>query len=316
MVKRMFRVECINTDITPKKYPAMNSHASVWNLVAPGVHESLDWIQIDGKYVVSLGAHFTHQYALLSKTHSISYSTAHEICRYLSFLLDTPVTTNIGLKVRDYKNDLRGLRRILRLRGEYFRDDRDLQRILSEQFALVAESRGQFTHYLPVEPENNGLVLAFDLPTDKHLSDALVAYQQALFSVDPVGEILNFWRVLEATSRSPEERRSLLSALGSTRMLPVQCSKFDLLEGRKFFNLISKQKRFIASYVKQLIARHGSAEKVVDFLYHQRRNPSAHAAENVLRVGSGASLSELHHDAILLKLLARLSIERYYAATA
>lgn len=116
----MYRVERINKDIAPTRNPAIHSLASLWNLVAPGVREELSWIQVDGKYIVSLGAHFTHQYTLLSKVHPIPYPLAHEICAYLSFLLDTPITPNIGVKAPDYKKDLRGIRRVLRLRGEVF----------------------------------------------------------------------------------------------------------------------------------------------------------------------------------------------------
>ncbi len=308
----MYRTEPIDPAITPKRNPAVDSLASAWNLVT-GIHGELSCIQIDRKYVVSLGAHFLHADVLLSKKYGISFATARRICNYLTYLFDSPVIATLSLKKADCDRELRGLSRVFQNRGEVVCTYQDIQKLLSEQHELVAATRGQFVRYLPVVPKNNGRVLAFDLPADSHLADALLAYQQATFSIDPVGEILNYWRVLEATSRSVPERRALLGALASTRLQPVVCSSdFDLGE-TKIFNLITRQKRFIASHVKRLVARYGSPTKVIDFLYHHRRNPSAHAEEGALGSDSSAPLRELYYDALLLKLLARLSVERYYS---
>ncbi|HEY5956509.1 MAG TPA: methylamine utilization protein MauJ [Polyangiaceae bacterium] len=309
---QMYRIEAIDRNIAPKRHPSLRSLKSIWNVVAPGVFEELSWIQVDRKYILSFGAHFTHECVLLSLDERISYATAHDTCRYVSYLLDSPVAPNIALKRADYEIELRGIRRLLRLRGEVFSNDVDVQKLLSEQVDMVAVLRGQYMHFLPVPPRNNHRVLAFDLPRDPHLVDALVAYQQGLLSVDPIGEILNFWRVLEATSRTPTRRRALLRNLTSTRLLPVTCSNRYDPKGFKYFNLVAKQKRFIEPYIAQLIQIHGSPENVVDFLYQHRRNPSAHGERNVLRAGSGVSLATLHYDAILVKLLARRSIEQYY----
>ena len=80
------------------------------------------------------------------------------------------------------------------------------------------------------------------------------------------------------------------------------------------FGLIPKYKRYIRNHYQRLLGASGSNQAVVGFLYRLRRNPSAHAAWDALGVSVGTSLADLHNDALLLKCLARLSVQRYYDA--
>ena len=107
-MKRMFRTEPIDWEICPRHHPRLAELAGVWGLIAPGLYEEGSCIQVDGRFLVSIGAHFTHDYALLSKGHPISYFTAIEICDCLSFLFDTPIDVGIGLKEREAKKTFAG----------------------------------------------------------------------------------------------------------------------------------------------------------------------------------------------------------------
>lgn len=310
-MKLTYRTEPPNRAIVPTRHPDLKSLVSIWNLVAPGLYEELSFIQIDCKYIVSLGAHFTHANALFSIAHPIGYQLASEICSHLSFMFDTPITTDIGFKKRDRVGDLRALRRILRMQGYRSMSDAEVQQIFTEKHEFMASAGDNYIRVLPFVPSEQKNVLAFDLCLEQHLADAMLAYQQALFSIEPAGQILNYWRVLEATSRSATQRRSLLSDLATAKLQPVKAVN-RLNVNDKPINLISRYNRFIAPHIRKLIATHGSPEGVMDFLYHHRRNPSAHGERNVLRVAGTTTLSEIYCDAMLLKLLARLSIQRYF----
>ena len=310
-MKRMFRTEPIDLGICPRRNPDINGLPSVWSLVAPALYEEKSCIQVDRKYIVSLGAHFTHANALLSKAHRINYFTAVEICNYLSFLFDTAIDVGLSLKDRDAKAAFRGLSRYFRLKGFPVSDVKDVQRLIAEPKALVATCEDDWQRLFPVEPRNNGQVLAFDLPKNPRLKNALVAYREALLSVDPVGHVLNYWRVLEATSNTKAKRTALLHDLFSSRLQGVLCIEWKR-EGAQHFNLMARYKRLVRPHYRRLKQLHGTNESIINFFYKSRRNPSAHANTDVLRANATTELRDLYYDALLLKLLARLSVQRFF----
>ena len=312
-MRRMFRTEPIDLRICPTTHPRIRGLPGIWELIAPALYEEGSCIQVDRKYIVSIGAHFTHGYALLSKKYTIGYCTAIEVCNYLSFLFDTAIDVGIGMNEREAKRAFRGLSRYFRLRGVPISDYRDVQHAFSESRGIVASVEDNWLRVFPVSPDDNGRFLAFDLPTDAHLKNALVAYRQALFCVEPVGQILNYWRVVEATT-SVAERAALFANVFHSRLQGVAARRWIPAERIQFANLVSRYKSFLRMHYTRLLARHGSDEAMAYFFFKHRRNPSAHAKSDVLQIDHGTSIHDLVYDALLLKLVARFAVQRYYDA--
>lgn len=308
----MFRIETINTSICPKRSPSLHSLTSVWEVIAPALRDEGSCIQISGKYILSLGAHFTHQHALLSKINKIDYLTAIDICNAVSFLFDSPIDVGMSLKEADAKKALKGVRPFLQLKGVLVRDLVDIQKSLAERVEWIAHTADNFQRLLPIAPSNNGKILAINLSTRKTVINALVAYRQALFSIDPAGEILNYWRVLEAVTSSSSSRVQLLDRLFQTQMFPILGYHRYRIERHKPINLVSRYKRAAKRHFARLRKLHGSTDEVMQFLYKSRRCPSAHASRDVLRADETTHLHDLFGDALLLKCLARLAIQESY----
>ena len=203
-MKLMYWSEPIDLDICPPRQPSIRSLRSAWDLVFPAMRDELSCIQVSGKYIVSLGAHFARQHVLLSKKHPIDYLTAQEVCNLLSFIFDAVVDVGVSLNPSDAKNSFSGLVQYFRMKGITLRDLRALQTHLAMPKAVVEEilMNDGYQRLLPREPLNDGKFMACQLPTDLHLRDALLTYRLALLSVDPTGAILNYWRVLEATTKT------------------------------------------------------------------------------------------------------------------
>jgi hypothetical protein len=272
------------------------------------MHEERDIIQISGKYVVSIGAHWTHAYALIAKSEVLDYYAALEICDLLSFVFDSIVTVGVALRPKSNRNVVNKLRPYFKLLGVRVGDARELQQLVVEATGMLAQSDGGGMMMRAFPPGPRELVLGMDLPKTARLRDALFVYRQALVSVDPAGAILNYWRVLEA-STTISQRCRLLDELFSTRLAPVWCQ--DSGSGaRTIFNIIPRYKRLARRHYERLIARHGSGPAVMDFFYSKRRCPSAHAKRDVLRVEASSPLAELYFDSLLLKCLARLAIQK------
>jgi hypothetical protein len=307
---KLYRNEKIDPTICPtKRNIPLESLRTIWNLVWPSMHDERSVIQVSGKYVVSIGAHWDHNQALIAKSETIDYYTALEVCDLLSFVFDSIVALDVALRPTKNRNIANGLKPYFRLFGYTTTDPRELQRLVIEPVGMVGESDGGLLQrILPPLPGSEHLAVGIDLPRTSRLRDAVFAYRQALLAVDPAGAILNYWRVLEATTNSKAQRQALMPRLFPTRLSPVWCVEW--VKGRRpAFDLIPRYKRFLRPHYRRLVARHGSPAEVVDFLYYMRRCPSAHAKTDVLRPGATSPLAELYSDALLMKCLARLAIE-------
>ena len=284
--------------ICPRRNPSIRSLASVWAIVAPALHDELSCVQISGKYIFSLGAHFTHRPVLLSKIHKIDYLTAVEICNALSFLFDTAIDVGMSIKKADARKALSGVGRFLQLRGKHPKGIWDIQRLLSERVEWIAQASDDFQRLLPIDPSSNGRFLAIDLPKSHAVTNALVAYRQALVSIDPAGEILNYWRVLEALVPTKPDRTLLLDRLFRTRMFPVRAYQGSFFGGPNNLNLVARYKRAAKQHFERLRLSHVSTDGVMEFLYKNRRCPSAHASTDVLCANHTTQLADLFGDAL------------------
>lgn len=315
-MKLMYALQTIDLDICPKRNCQIEDLVSLWNLSCPALYEEKSCIQISNKYIVSIGAHFTHERALLSKKEKIDYSTAIEVCNLLSFLFDTVVSVDFAFNSEDTKNTFNAL-------SEYFQvigyDNLDsympIERHISSANDSISSINDGYLRYLPIVPEKNKF-LSCDLPTDRKLIDALFTYRQALLCVEPSGAILNYWRVLEAVAgikqAIKQQEFTLFDELFSTQLQPVIAFETATTEQQEF-DLILRYKNYIKNHYYELLKEHGSNKEVINFLYKFRRCPSAHAETNILKIDHDIQLSSLYKDTMLLKLLARLAIQKYYS---
>lgn len=315
----MYALQTINLDICPKSNCQIEDLVSLWNLLCPALYEERSCIQISNKYIVSIGAHFTHERALLSKTEKIDYFIATEICNLLSFLFDTIVSVDFAFKSKDTENTFNDLSEYFQITGHGNLDSyMPIERHLSSANDNISELNDGYLRYLPIIPEKNKF-LSCDLPTNSKLIDALFTYRQALLCVEPSGAILNYWRVLEAVTNIKQAIKrqnfalfTLLDELFCTEIQPVIAFSNFTTE-RQEFDLVLKYKNYIKSHYHELLKKHGSSQGVINFLYRFRRCPSAHAEGNILKVDNNTQLAFLYKDALLLKLLARLAIQKFYS---
>ena len=317
-MKLMYALQTINLEICPKRNCSIEDLVSLWNLLCPALYEEKSCIQVSNKYVVSIGAHFMHERALLSKTEKIDYFTAIEVCNLLSFLLDTIVSVDFAFQSEDTKNTFNELSEYFQVIGHgNLNSYMPIERHLSSANDSISDLNDGYLRYLPIVPEENKS-LSCDLPTDRKLIDALFAYRQALLCVEPSGVILNYWRVLEAVTdikqaiKHKQQEFTLFDELFSTQMQPVIAFETATTEQQEF-DLILKYKNYIKSYYYELLEEHKSSKEVIKFLYDHRRCPSAHAERNILKIDNNTQLSSLYKDALLLKLLARLAIQKFYS---
>lgn len=314
-MKLMYSSELINLDICPKINCQIGDLVSLWNISCPPIYEEKSCIQISNKYIVSIGAHFTHQRALLSKQEKIDYFTATEICNFLSFLFDTIVSLDFAFKSEDTENIFIDLSEYFQVIGhEYIGGSisMPIERHLSSANDYIADLNDGYMRYLPIVPEQ-GKFLSCDLPTDERLVNALFTYRQALLSVEPSGAILNYWRVLESVANTKQKRLKLLENLFCTPMQPVIAFQTGNPTENEEFDLVLKYKNYIKIHYSELLNEYMSNKEIMNFLYKLRRCPSAHAEKNILKIDNKTQLSSLYKDALLLKLLARLAIQKLYS---
>jgi hypothetical protein len=285
-----------------------------WGIVMPNMPDDGDCLQIDRKYVLSLGAHFTHTSVVLSAKYEVGYIEAIQIANLMSYLFDTLCDLtfpNDEKKSRKYRS---GIKSYLRMLGfatdsKYYTSEHRIAEIYETISTHIGDS---YTRVLPFDLYGDiSRCCSCDLPRNSRLQRAFAVYRQALLSVEPQGKILNYWRVLEAVT-DLGARYQLISKFLEDRLCPVKCFPVDHHPGLKPFNLIQRYKRAVKQYFKKLVKTHGSPKKVLDHLYKRRRNPCAHAHSDILEVTHDVSLVSLYRDALLLKYLSRCAIERFW----
>lgn len=290
---------------------------SAWAVIMPQMYDVIDCLQIGKKYVLSIGAHDTHQILLLSVEYKASYLEVVEIANLLSYLFDTVCHIGYPDRKSETKTYLKGLRPYFKLVGcptsrkFYTIEDR-----IAEIFELANEIAGD--GYLRILPYNSyadrrSRCCSCDLPSDKKLKRALVVYRQALLSIEPQGMILNYWRVLEATT-TKSERYQLIRTFLQDRVKPIKCfHPMESDEKHRYFNIIPRHRKAVRRYFEKLLKAHKTPDNILDHLYKNRRCPSAHAQTNILEVTKDVSLVSLYSDALLLKYLSRCAIERLWS---
>lgn len=289
---------------------------TAWGVIMPQMYDVGDCIQIDKKYLLSIGAHDTHQILLLSAKYTISYLRIMEIANLISYLFDTICYIGFPDDEDEIKTYFKGLHFYFKLIGHpTWRDRITVEERISNIFELSNEIAGD--GYLRLLPYNlyadpQSRCCSCDILNNVRLKRALAVYRQALLSTEPQGMILNYWRVLEAVT-SKSERYDLIRTFLQDRLKPIKCFKpFPPGSSQKPFNLISRYRRSIKGYFSRLLQTHNTPDSILDHLYKNRRNPSAHANTDILEVTTNVSFVSLYRDALLLKYLSRCAIERFW----
>jgi len=300
-----------NEDIHPT---SPDDVLSSWELKAVSLEDSGEVIEIDGSYILSLGAHVSHTPLLMSTKQSLHYGRAFEICNVLTYLTDSPIHLRYGEKT-DVESLFKGMKSYLSLMGfDCLANEYSLQDKIAERYELISETADDdFRRLMPFSTFATSFVTAFDIPRDASLRRAFYAYRQGIFSVDPQGAILNYWRALEPITNK-QQRYEIFDTFESVRLRPVYSRRLPTRrKSTKKFNLLRRYRDYLSKYVSNLQRHYGSRSIILDHLYANRRCPSAHARDNILQIGDDVTLVTLFNDALLLKYIARCAVEIYWS---
>ena len=292
-----------------KLYPTSpNDLESNWLVIAPSLSDSLDCVEIDNKYLLSIGAHASHTILLFSKNENLNYLNAVKISNILSYLLDTVIHVGVPDNKDAIKKHYKGLTSYFKLKGITFNDEFSLERKMAEKYEIIDDIVGDFHSRVITNKQFIGnKSFGLDLPKSDKIERAIMAYKQGILSFEPYGQILNYWRVLEAIT-SIKERCKLFENFYSIRLNPVYA--YDSYSNREIINLIPTYKKYIKPYYKKLIYIHGNSNNLSNFFYKNRRCSTAHNKHDSLQETDNVTLASLYKDAFLLKIIARCAIEK------
>ena len=288
-----------------------------WYVVMPQLFDAIDCVQIGSEYVLSIGAHDTHTNLLLSVSHRATVQDIRQIENIISYIFDAPCLLTFPKNKRSALAYYRGLKKYFDLIGHRsFSNFNTVENHLAEIWETVGTlvSDG-YLRVLPRERIRNPDARCWtcDRPHDLRLNRAIAVYRQALISPEPQGMILNYWRTLEAVT-TKAQRYSIAQSLKTHRLKAVRVfDPYNTSRARDTaFNLMAKYRRHVLIYFRRLVSTHGSPSNVIDHLYMNRRNPSAHAEHSILDLSGNITLLSLYEDALLLKYICRCAVESYW----
>lgn len=287
---------------------------SSWELKAAFLEDSGEVVEINGNHILSVGAHASHTCLLMSTRQKLQYDRAFEICNVLTYLFDSPIHLKYGdgTQVRSL---FRGMRPYINLIGfDCLANDYLFQDKITERYELVSEAAGDgFMRLLPFRTFATSSVTAFDIPNKPCLQRAFHAYRQGVFSVDPEGAILNYWRALEPITNK-QQRYEILDTFESICLQPIYSQRLSIRrKSTRKFNLLRRYRDYLSEYVSGLEDIIGPRSTILDHLYFNRRCPSAHATDDILQIEDDVNLVTLFNDALLLRYMARCAIENYWS---
>jgi hypothetical protein len=265
--------------------------------------------------VLSLGAHDTHANLLLSASHTGSVQDIRQVENLISYVFDIPCLLTFPNSSRFASTYYKGLKQFFAFVGHRTHPQvYSVEHRLAEIWETVGNVASDgYMRLLPrkVIRDPRKMCWTCEWPSDCRFNRAIAVYRQALLSPEPQGMILNYWRALEAVS-TRQQRYTIAQDLDTYRLKAVSAVD-PLAPGAhsEAFNLMSKYRRHVRSYLRSLVSAHGSANDVVDHLYTNRRNPSAHADRSILDVSGNVTLRSLYEDALLLKYMCRCAIESH-----
>lgn len=309
-------LEDINDDIWLETRPRVKpKFKSSWQLTGDKLSESFIIVQIDNKHLFSNCNHAYHTNLILSKNEQINWQEAFNITVYLSYIFDTPIFVHGGhdkkidsIFYKDYLGPakIKGFRNFpdRSLIEQFHEDQTQIINSISSSILGDAFQRDLSQYKSP----KTSKVYSLKTLSNKKLNDALFAYYEALSASSITGQIFNFWKSIEA-STTEHERRAEFENFLDFNYLKIKI--YQNFRNQKDYsgNLISRYKQIAKIHLREV--KKNEINSSPEAYFHKlRRNSIAHADRMLLKQGLDINLSTLLKDSILLRLVARMFIER------
>ncbi len=289
-------------------YPnSPNSLKSQWVLYASQISDPIEVIEIDGNFLLSLGAHTPHENYLFATKRK---PTLNEICLIesaITYSFDCPCALINPCFQKESNQLRRGCRPYYKkFHGPIVEEVYDPFRGQTDIIDIASQNGlDSFIRHLdPITPGE--LRWKLKLPTKASVKNAMFVYRLAATSLDPFSRILNYWRCLESLT-TISERKALFADVPN--LSPRSVLAIDRSNGNKRFNVMKKYCNEAKLHFKHLVKTLGNASDINDYFYKQRRCPVAHAKEEPLSYDSGVSYGEFARDCIMLKVVVRSAME-------
>lgn len=284
-------------------------------------------ISLGDQYIVSLGAHRTHQVLLMdhAATEPLTVERVFACCALLTYAFDAPVVPNGWPHGRSRKRP----QGFAGFASAFTGDAAAWLKSYSETLVDVAA----LCEYLYTPPPRPQAMLEervfasysrlrwyyLSLPRLDRTWRALSAYMSGWLSPMVPGRVLNFWRATEASASGvgnsnacKAERLRLFKELPRTRIQPIwlEVQRRRSVTRR---NALAPLRREALRHWRHLVSFHASEGDALDHLYWTRRGKAAHADTNAIEFDQIGTLGEQLRDAVLLRYLARVAIEAHWA---
>lgn len=294
--------------VDPSLYPnSPRSLKSQWVLYASQLLDPIEVIEIDGTFLLSLGAHSSHVNYLFATKRK---PTLNEICLIesaITYCFDCPCAL-INPRFPKESNQLRkGYRPYYKKFHGSIVEEMYNPFHGQDEIIDIASQNGldSFARHLDsITPGESRWKLK--LPTKASVKNAMFVYRLAALSLDPFSRILNYWRCLESLT-SINERKALFADVPNLSPAPVYV--MDRPNAKKRFNIMKKYCNEAKLHFNDLVKTLRSANDINDYFYKQRRCPVAHANGTPLSYDSGVSYGEFARDCIMLKVVVRSAME-------
>jgi len=301
-----------------KKPKLLKEQAEDWRSIVPisgPLPENFGLISFGNEYFLSLGAHAPHHFLLMEHQASmpLTFGRTLDLVGLTSFLIDEPVVPAFdpAFETGEPGNSTRAT-------GPQSTAPDSVVANFLETLSGVGELvqhaydtvgwRGWSTYELELEEGWSRYWNYVDLPQSQRTWRLLSVYWHGLLATTPWARILNFWRVFEASIPGKENRIRFYENLGRTK--PKRIPAFWRNSAGQTFDKMSPLRTQALRHRARLRRRHGSHRDGIRHLYDNRRTSVAHATTSAAEFDHLAEIRDLLEDAQLVRLLARISLEK------
>lgn len=220
---------------------------------------------IGDRYVLSLGAHATHQPLLMDRAgpEPLTIERSLHCCALLTYALDSPVVPQHSAGANYDAPDVKGFDRTFR-RSAVQSAERYFGALVeaAEAASVFTDTRGTVSvqrTLMPGDPPR-GSWTYYPWPPNDDIWRALHAYALGVSAVAVNARILNFWRAAEAVT-SKTSRLALFSDLQRPGLAPVWAESFGISGSSRLVNVARELKTSAMRRYRTLVAQHGSPDK-------------------------------------------------------
>jgi len=286
----------------------------------PGVEDSGEVLQIDDKYILSMGRHAFHAHLLMSIDCGLDYLNAVRISNALSFLLDTPIVPLYPQEKKSLSAYFKGIDAVMKRKGFHWRKINWAQRIPENLNEIAETAKGcflgdDFSRTLPLRDNKTGLVPSVSIPDTERFNTAMLAYNEALRSAFFSSCMLSNWRAIEAAEPNISKQREALSLIEKHSFAPVVGFEHKVFQSRRKVQISEKYKKMALARKKELLVIYKSEDGIMSYLWNELRHKSAHADKReILNAETDGMFAGLLKDALLLRVIARMFIEKKWCS--